>query len=1016
MKKLLLFAALVIFGIHTLYAQNNQPRSQRAVTDPRNGYSVESRFETSTPPARTAGSADAPLTPGVNWTAVDGASIDNVAKVSDVSLNTAAGWGLNDQRLSLYGSTNSPIWEVPCSITAWDESVDMTEDGAWIVNGYNDLIEVYQPASSTPTWTKSISPLAIRGVQIQNDGQKVFVAAANLATQDSSFLYCFTVGQANPVWVKSFPGNFTTLVISRPGNRVLLGEYGGGVNKLFVLDPADGSQIFEAPFADQYPPGISNDGKYIVSGDFSGHVFLYEYNETSATYAEKWNYSVNGANSWVCGMGISADGTTIAVGTMIFTTTGYDGELYVFNNNSPTPLWIYPNMGDMVQCVDLSSDGSIIAAAGWGPIGNAVPDLLLFRKQSNVPYLTVNSPGSFFCLDLSPDGKFCVAGGKGVHAREFGMGGRLYNVNSDLGGGTLSGTILKSGSGLLAGSEVEITGLTDYFTYTNDNGEYSLPDIPEGTYTVHVSAIGYIPQDFAGVQITQNQVTTQDATLLPAGAPPFNLHATQGAGLTVDLTWNASPAAGVTGYNIYRKQYSFEQYPATPLGTVGPGELTWQDSTALPLIHYYYVVTAQLAGNLQTPYSNEVIGWISTGFITNEISAYVGTIPTIDGTISPGEWSDAFEVDLSNFLGRRDGIFRAIGSVMGYFKVNADKTLLYVAVDNTNDTDLNDHDEVALYIDDNNDGVFPDPGDNSEGNYWAVYYSSGNLIRYRPIYSNGGVGTVVLVPNPEIEVSNATGHIVYEFVLPLGKDSTWQINYNPDDQSGIFIFVLDDPAFYNGWWPCENLNIFTAEGYGVITFGATDAVPPPPNNLQLANGPAEDIILSWEQPDIDDFDHFNIYMSTDGGTNYSVLDSTIGVQYFLTVPSNGLYMFYVTTVDKAGQESVPSNIVQANVFIGIGEPGTSGDLSMIKMGPNPFDHVLYIDVNAARATTLGIRIFDMKGIPVATVFNSVIAAGTHQFEWNGRNAAGNRLQPGIYMVRFETTGGTAKTFKLVVTE
>ena len=280
----------------------------------------------------------------------------------------------------------------------------------------------------------------VRGIQIRNDGWRVFVAAANPVTQDSTFVYCFQFGQSIPVWVKSFAGNYTALVLSKSGNRLLLGEYGGGNNKLFVLNPATGAVIFQTAFADQYPPAISDDGNYIVSGDFSGHVFLLEYNESAATYTEKWNYTVNGANSWVAGMGISGDGTTIAIGTLMFPATGgNDGELYVFNNYSPVPLWIYPSMGDMVQCVDLSSDGSIIAAAGWGPLNNSTPDILLFRKQSNVPYLTVNSPGSNFCLDLSADGKMCVAGGKAIHARAFGNGGKLFNINSDPGGGTLKG-------------------------------------------------------------------------------------------------------------------------------------------------------------------------------------------------------------------------------------------------------------------------------------------------------------------------------------------------------------------------------------------------------------------------------------------------------------------------------------------------------------------------------------------------------------------------------------------------
>jgi hypothetical protein len=668
----------------------------------------------------------------------------------------------------------------------------------------------------------------------------------------------------------------------------------------------------------------------------------------------------------------------------------------------------------MVQCVDLSYDGSIIAASGWGPIGNATPDLLLFRKQSSQPYLTVNSPGSLFCLDLSTDGKLCTAGGKAVHAREMGMGGTLYNINSDPGGGTLSGLAIKSGTTQQAGAKIEITGMNTYYSYTNDSSVYIIKYIPAGVYTVRYSAVGYFPQDITGIQITDNQVTTKDVTLLPTGDPPFNLSATQGAGLSVGLTWQPSPEPNITGYNIYRKQYSFDFYPVTPLGTIGSGQLTYSDSTALPLTHYYYVVTAQLSGNLQTPYSNEAIGWISTGFITDTISAYIGSIPIIDGIISTGEWSDAFQVDISNFLGRRDNIPRTIGSVMAYFKVNAEKTSLYVAVNNTNDVVLEDHDEVALYVDDNNDGVFPPPGNDSEGNYWAAHYASGDVIKYRPIYNNGGIGATVYLPNPQIAVSAATGHLVYEFVIPLGTDSTWQIAFNDQDQSGLLVFVLDDPADYNGWWPCTDQNIFTAEGYGVIVFGAVDLVPPPPLNLQLDNPVAQDIMLKWEQPLINDFDHFNIYLSTDGGTTFPKLDSTVGVQYFLTVPANGLYMFYVTTVDHAGHESVPSNIVQTNVVIGIQILNQGKDISMFKSGPNPITRYLNIDVRIENETFFTLQIFGINGKLINSLYDSKIEPGLHHFTWYGKDLSGNDLQPGIYVIRYNTTQGNSKSFKIVL--
>lgn len=54
---------------------------------------------------------------------------------------------------------------------------------------------------------------------------------------------------------------------------------------------------------------------------------------------------------------------------------------------------------------------------------------------------------------------------------------------------------------------------------------------------VRYSAIGYITQDISDITINNGQTTTQDVTLEPAGNPPTNLIATQGAGLQVDLSF-----------------------------------------------------------------------------------------------------------------------------------------------------------------------------------------------------------------------------------------------------------------------------------------------------------------------------------------------------------------------------------------------------------------------------------------------------------------------------------------------
>ena len=324
--------------------------------------------------------------------------------------------------------------------------------------------------------------------------------------------------------------------------------------------------------------------------------------------------------------------------------------------------------------------------------------------------------------------------------REFGSGGFLYNIHSDPGGGIISGLVDLENTTDDANAKVVINELEDYFNRSKSDGSYQVKYVPAGTYTVTASKIGYYPETISNVVVSEGIVTDVNFNLEETGNPPYQLMATHGAGLTIDLSWESDDPGDLLGFNIYRKNFAEDLFPEEPLATVSNDIFTYTDNQVLPLITYYYAVTAIIETDVESPYSNVAEGWMSTGFITDKISVYVGTTPVIDGTITPGEWDDAFVLDASDFLGKNDNIPNPVGSVTMYFKNNAAMTELYVACINENDIVLEDHDEVALYIDDNNDGAFPPSGNMSEGNYWAVYYASGNLIRYRPIYDNGGVG------------------------------------------------------------------------------------------------------------------------------------------------------------------------------------------------------------------------------------------------------------------------------------
>lgn len=951
------------------------------------------------------------------WQTSDPGAIAGGIKVSPTLENSFVEWHLNYERVSLFHDSAVPLWEHIVGNLDFGYPIDMLEDGSVLAVGDGTVIKIFGPDSSTPTWEHAIVN-TMTGLKIAPDGLSVYVS---YYYSGNGVVEKYEIGNTNPIWTANFEGSSQTLDMNADGSTLIFTQYGGGNSNMWVLDSSDGSVIFQGPEYNQNSPAICDDASIIVNGDYSGYVHVYEYNETLETYEEKWSFNATGGGSstWIGGMSISGDGSTIAVGTLVFVSGGFDGEIFVFNTYSPTPLWIYENFGDYVTNIDMNYNGSLIAAAGYGPIDHSTADFLLFRKESNIPIYEINTPGSMFALDMASDGSFCTVGGKAVHARIMGSGGLLYCVDCDLGGGFITGTINLEGEEDNSGAKIEIPDLIDYYTYSDYDGNFILNNVPVGTYTVEYSKIGYIANNSNNVVVSEDETTDVGEILMESfGSPPLNLMASNASGVTVELNWEEPITGTVDGYNIYRKQYDLDPYPEEPLASVGTEVTSYSDDTALPLIEYYYVVTAIIDGTLQSPYSNEDMGWICSGFVVDEISVYEGTTPTIDGTITPGEWDDAFMLDTSDFWGTHDNTIQPIGSVIGYFKMNVEMTELYVAYINYNDSVLEDHDEVALYIDDNNDGVFSPDTEANEGNYWAAYYGSGNQLKFRPIYNTGGVGTVIYLPDPQLEVSVAEGYLVYEFMIPIG-DETWEINPSAENQSSLAIFVLDDnapdPHGFDGWWPLDNINLFNPEQFGTITYGAVPETPPAPENVTLEY--IEDFLLdlSWDMPPINDLDHFNIYLAVNDD-NFELIDETIGTQYIYEyeyIPVT-TYKFYITTVNQQGMESDPSEIVEYTTV------NADGDLvplvtELYGNYPNPFnpETTIAFGLNTDNTEATELTIYNLRGQKVKQLVNEILPIGKHIAVWNGKDDNGKQAASGVYFYKLKS-GDFEKSRKMLL--
>ena len=451
------------------------------------------------------------------WQDSDEASIAGKIFVSSITGNTFMKWTLNNSRLSLYGDSSNPLWEEDY----YDKKLYMLEDGSLMAYSSFFDVNICEPSSSTPIWTQHFSWLS--GIALSPDGSTLYVAdeiggqyhikSIDIATHETNW----------DTPINCLCGHF---ILSGSGNRIVISEY----DYVLVIDTEDGTLINQFPNTNQLPPAISGDGSILVFGNYTRMAYVYEYSEVSQTYELLWDFEVEGTgNPWVSSVGVSGDAETIAIGSYVFNPP--NGKLYMFNKSSNTPFWSYGDLGDEVSDIDMSYDGSIIAMGSWGPVDNSLPDFYLFKRESNEPIFTINSPGSIEYLDISSDGILCTAGGKAIHSTTPGCGGTLYCMNIDIAPPAPENVVLESNANeiTISWDMPDITDLNHFNIYYSINeNEFALLDttssaiftyaLPNsGYYQFYVTTIDNAEQESEPSEIVVYEYTSidPDNNLLP---------------------------------------------------------------------------------------------------------------------------------------------------------------------------------------------------------------------------------------------------------------------------------------------------------------------------------------------------------------------------------------------------------------------------------------------------------------------------------------------------------------------
>lgn len=947
MKKGLLSFALIAMALGV-----NAQVGVKTVTTA-NGTTTKASSEVVQQKSNRATTSDAEIV----WHHNEEYAIGGNAWISDEVGNVVINWEVNDKRFESFSENGISEWNYATE-SDWPFTAANKAGSLYAVADETKLILL----DNTGTILATVNPGGpVGAVAVDKEGTAIYLSYGTGSYENNNmvaFVARYTKdGVLEWATEAKVGSDIAGIAIADDNSRLIAADRGN--SEIYVLDPESGDILQDGIYyynnSAKQPPVLNADGAYLAWCDMDGKGHLCKWDGDK--YVEQWNASLkmSGQSScWGYSNAITPDGSTILFGTLGFVSDGYDGCVFLFNNYSNTPVWV-ATTGGPVNNLDVTADGSLIAVATDGPMNHSTGDILIFRRQSVEPFLSVNTPGSMCYIDITDDGAYCAGAGKGVHSYEMGWGGNAYLIKSTPSYvGSIAASITLNQVNDFSDAMITVEGLEDYYVYTNAEGAADLKYIPEGTYSVTISKIGFNPQTINNVQIKAGEATALEATLEPVGSPIKNLYATQGSEKAVKLTWDAYEDA-FEGYNIYRKDDINATYTEV-LATLGTDVTTYVDETAIPTKSYYYAVTASLAGNLETPLSNNAYGYASTAYITEVIEVFNGTAPTIDGTLADGEWADAFKVDISDFTGITENV-ETFGTVYMYVKTDGQK--MYIGLEDFADTELSENDCLALYFDDNNDHVYPATTDNSEGNYWFKYSGGTGILQYRPIYETGSTGDIVVVEGAQVAFSDAAGHVTAEFVLEFGN-ADHQITLGANNESSVYLFYRSSGSDYHAYWPYNNIDTFNPVGYDTFRFFVDDETPEAPENLRVDEnilGWRNYVPVRWDMPAVTDFSHFNVYVNSD-----NVAYTVYGPEAVIDVESNVDYSVYVTTVDNTGHESAKSEVLTFHVGnINVNEIAATS----VSLYPNPASSVVYIQTELTGEATA--NIVDITGRLVKSV-------------------------------------------------
>ncbi len=392
----------------------------------------------------TEGSADAPNSepPMLLWGYHKPNGSPNLRSTMAMSNNgshvwTGGFWG-GGKLFKVEGGDGTPVWEYDkpgCYGVAAAKSADVLY-GAWDRKEDNGKLVAFEvseftSASSTPLWTfdglaegYTQHSIDSQGMMAASADGSVLAIAATLEVEKTSLILFFHKGQSKPYTLHVLPSTGRQLRMSDDGTTLLV-HYGSEVRRIDTATGTEVTTVIVGSGTDAF--GMSGDASVFAQGFFTLKAFKWN----GKSYEPSFEYTLDGKAT--CGALAVADDNDSIVGAWTSTTGSQLGYVTRFSlKQGKVPAWRYDlnpdtsTTGQSAAWVTISHTGAWSAISWWGTEHNTNPEIMVFRDEAPAaPYFGIDLPGSGFAAEMSGDGRFLTAVGKGVHANQTGNGGSV---------------------------------------------------------------------------------------------------------------------------------------------------------------------------------------------------------------------------------------------------------------------------------------------------------------------------------------------------------------------------------------------------------------------------------------------------------------------------------------------------------------------------------------------------------------------------------------------------------------